>query len=53
MKFPPINKVLPIYREVTNEADYYPENMSKFDYEMPEKDRIETCLGPEKNSNVA
>lgn len=44
LKFPPIEKLVPIYREVTNEKEYFPENLARMDYEMPEKDRLNTQL---------
>jgi hypothetical protein len=34
--FPPIEKIVPIFREVSNEAAYFPENMARLDYKMPE-----------------
>jgi hypothetical protein len=42
IKYPPIEKIVPFYREVTNEPEYQIENMAKTDYEMPEKDRLGT-----------
>ena len=39
MKFPSIEQIVPIYREVTNEPEYQIQTMAKLDYEMPEKDR--------------
>lgn len=37
-QFPPIDKILPIYREVTNEPSYLSEKMARLDYKMPHKD---------------
>ena len=44
LKFDPIEKIVPIYREISNEANYYVDNMAKIDYEMPDKDQAETRL---------
>jgi hypothetical protein len=42
MKFPPIEKIVPIFREVSNEVEYSNEILASNDYEMPENDRVAT-----------
>lgn len=42
LKFNPIEKIVPIYREISNEPNYYVDFMAKNDYEMPEQDRLAT-----------
>lgn len=44
MKFPPIEKIVPIFREVSNEPEYSTLVMSSKDYVMPEQDRLGTQL---------
>lgn len=44
LKFPSIEKIVPIFREVSNEPEYSVSNMARVDYEMPEKDRQGTQL---------
>jgi hypothetical protein len=50
LKFNPIEKIVPIFREISNEAQYYLENMAKIDFEMPEKDKVGTQLLGSSNS---
>ena len=47
-----IESMLPIYREVTNEPEYAPENLSRINYVMNQKDKEETVgkyMLPEEN----
>jgi hypothetical protein len=41
-KLPPISKLVSIYREVTNEPEYFPETISMSNYQMNEKDAKDT-----------
>ena len=50
LKFPSIEKIVPIFREVTNEPEYQIYNMSSLDYEMPIKDREGTQLASRRAS---
>ena len=44
LKFPPIEKIVSIFGEISNEDQYYVANMADLDYEMPESDRVGTQL---------
>lgn len=50
LKFPSIEQIVPIFREVTNEKEYMIESMARIDYEMPEKDREGTQLEARRKS---
>ena len=50
LKFPSIEQIVPIFREVTNEPEFMVESMAKVDYEMPEKDREGTQLAARRDS---
>lgn len=42
IKYNPIDKIVPIFREISNETGYQVENMASIDFEMPQKDAIGT-----------
>ena len=44
LRFPAIENIVPIFREVTNEQSYSNDTLARIDYEMPEKDRLATQL---------
>ena len=48
MKFPPIQQIIPIHREVTNEAEYQTENLAKLDFVMNDKDLEAIQYDPSK-----
>ena len=50
LKFPSIEQIVPIFREVTNEPEFMVDSMAKIDYEMPEKDREGTQLAAKRDS---
>ena len=48
-KFPPIEKIVPIFREISNEQMYFSEEMANMNWNMNEKDRLGTTLTSKTN----